>query len=86
MGKTHTHRHLRGLPWCPVAKTSLSSAGGVSSIPGRGPKILHASWPKNQSIIQSDIVTKSIKALKMVHIKKKKMTTRSTKLLLTGKK
>ena len=43
VGKTHTHRHLGGLPWCPMAKTSLSSAWGVSSIPGRGPKILHAS-------------------------------------------
>ena len=56
-------------PGGPVIKTSLSNAGGVSSIPGRGAKIPHASWPKNQNIKQN-IVTNSIKTLKMVHIKK----------------
>ena len=35
-----------------MVKTSLSSAGGVGSIPGLGTKIPHASWPKNQNIKQ----------------------------------
>ena len=34
----------------PVVKTSPSSAGGAGSIPGRGAKIPHAWWPKNQNI------------------------------------
>ena len=32
--------------------TSPSNAGGVGSIPGRGAKIPHASWPNNQNIKQ----------------------------------
>ena len=37
----------RDFPGGPVVKTSPSSAGGADSIPGRGAKIPHASWPKN---------------------------------------
>ena len=50
-----------------MVKTLRSSAGGVGSIPGRGAKIPHASWPKNQNI--EHVVTNSIKTLKVVHIK-----------------
>ena len=42
--------NLRDLPGGPVVKTSPSNAGGAGSIPGRGAKIPHASWPKNQNI------------------------------------
>ena len=52
----------------------LPMRGCVGSIPGRGAKIPHASRPKNQNIKKkkrSNIVTDSIKTLKMVHIKKK---------------
>ena len=54
-----------------MVKTSPSNAGGAGSITGPGAKIPHASQPKNQNIIQSNIVTNSVKNLKVVHIKKK---------------
>ena len=50
-----------------MVKTSLSNVG---LIPGQAAKISHTSWPKNQNINRSNIVTDSIKTLKMVHIKK----------------
>ena len=54
-----------------MVKTSPSNAGGASLIPGQGPKVPHASWPKTQNIHNcSNIVTNSIKSLKMIHIKK----------------
>ena len=53
-----------------MVKTSPSNAGGAGSIPGRGAKIPHASWPKNQNINRSNIVANSIETLKMVCIKK----------------
>ena len=53
-----------------MVKTSPSNAEGVGSIPGRGAKIPHASWPKNQNIKRKQFVTNSIKTLKIVHIKK----------------
>ena len=31
-----------------MVETLPSNAGGAGSIPGRGAKIPHASWPKNQ--------------------------------------
>ena len=46
------------------------SARGMGSISGWGAKILHASQLKKQN--RNNIVTNSIKTLKMVHIKKKK--------------
>ena len=63
---------IRDFPGGPVVKTSPSSAGGAGSIPGRGAKIPHASWPKNQNIKQKQCCNKFNKTLKMVHIKKKK--------------
>ena len=55
---------------CPVVKTSPSNAGVMDSIPGQGAKIPHASQPKDQNIKnRSNVVTNSVKSLKMVHIK-----------------
>ena len=45
---------------------------GAGSNPGWETKNPYASWPKNQNINRSGIVTNSIKTFKMVHIKKKK--------------
>ena len=54
-----------------MVKILPSSAEDVSSIPGHGTNILHASGPKTkQNIKQGNIVINSIKTLKMVHIKK----------------
>ena len=50
----------------PAVKTSPSNAGSVDAIPVWRPKIPKASWPKDRS----NTVTYSIKALKMVHVKK----------------
>ena len=58
----------------PVVKSSPCSAGGVGSIPGRGTKIpyaLQCRKPKHTS--RNNIVTHSIKTLKMVHIKIKSL-------------
>ena len=83
VGKTCTHRHLGGLP----AKTSPSSAGGVSSIPGMEAKIPHASWPKKPKHNTEQYCNKSYKSFKNgAHQKKKKKAAGATKLLLTGKK
>ena len=38
------------LPGSSVVKTSSSSAGGVSLIPGQGAKIPHASQPLNRNL------------------------------------
>ena len=40
----------RDFPGGPVVKTLPSNAEGTVSIPGRGTRIPHASWPKNQNI------------------------------------
>ena len=65
--------HDRDFPGCPMVKILPSKAGGVSLIPGQGAKIPPASQPKDQNInSSSNIVTNSLKTLKMVHIKKKK--------------
>ena len=58
-------------PGSSVVKISPSNARGTGSIPGWGAKIPHVSWPKNQNVKQKQIVTNSIKTLKMVRIKKK---------------
>ena len=50
---------VKNLPW---------SAGDTGSISGWGTKIPHASWRKNQN----NVVTNSIKTLKMLQISKKK--------------
>ena len=61
-----------------MVKTSPSNARGVGSIPGQAAKIPHAPRLRNQKHkIRSNIVTNSIKTLKMVRIrnlKKKKST------------
>ena len=41
---------LHDFPGGPVVRVSPSYVQGVSSIPGRGDKILHALWPKSQNI------------------------------------
>ena len=69
-------KHQEWLHGGPVVKTSPSNAGDVGSIPGGEAKIPHASWPKNQTQNRNNIVTDWIKTLKMVHIKKEKMTAR----------
>ena len=63
--------HFWDFPGGPVVKTSPSNAGGVGSIPCWRAKIPHASGPKKENINnRSNIVTSSIKTLKMAHIKK----------------
>ena len=62
-------RWQRDFPGCPVVMTSPSNAEGAGSIPGRGAKIPYALRPKNENIKnRSDIVTNSIKTLRMGHI------------------
>ena len=54
----------------PVVKTSPSNAGHAGSIPGRGTKIPHASWPKNQNRKQKQCGHKcNMVCLHMVYIK-----------------
>ena len=55
----------------PVVKTSLSNAGTEGSTPGQRAKLPHDLQPKNQNV-KGNILTNSIKTLKIVHIKKKK--------------
>ena len=57
-------------------KTSPSNAVGAVLISGQEAKIPHALWPKNQNIKQN-IVTNSIKTLKIATSKKKKKWKRS---------
>ena len=40
--------HYRDFPGSPVVKSSSSNAEGTGSIPGRGAKIPHVSWPKKK--------------------------------------
>ena len=54
-----------------MVKTSPSYAGDAGSSPGWASKTLLASQPKNQNI--NNIVTNSIKTLKMVCIQKKNL-------------
>ena len=60
---------LRDFPGGPVVKTSPSNTGAVGSIPDWGAKISHASQWKNRTV---NVVTNSVRTLKMVHVKKKK--------------
>jgi len=68
MRKCHQEILFKGLPGGPVVKTSPSNAG---SIPGQGVKIPHASWPKNQNIIQKQYCNKFNKDFKNDPYKKK---------------
>ena len=45
----HQVLHTRDFPGDPVVKTSSSSAGSMSLIPGWGSKIPHALWPKTNT-------------------------------------
>ena len=63
--------HAGDFPDGSVVNILPPNVEGTGSIPGQGAKIPHALRPKNQNI--SSIVTNSIKTLKMVHIKKKKV-------------
>ena len=51
-------------PGVPVVETLPSSAGGVGWIPGRGSRIPHALWPKNQNIKQKQYCNKFNKDFK----------------------
>ena len=76
MEKLVKHRKVgREVPGYPVINTSLSSAGGLSSVPGWGTKIPHTSWPKNQSIKQKQYCNKLKNDLK----KKRKVRRRQKK-------
>ena len=61
-------------PGGPVVKTSLFTAAAVgSSLIGKlRSHILHGKKKKKKTEYRSNIVTNSIKTLKMVHVKKKK--------------
>ena len=59
--------------------TSPSSAGSVDSIPGRGAKIPHASWPKNQNIKQKQYCNKFSKDFKNSPHEKKTLKKRKEK-------
>ena len=60
-------------PFDLVVKTLPSNPGGASSIPGQGVRIPLALQPEqNKAKNRGNIITNSIKTLKMVHIKKKK--------------
>ena len=59
-------------PGSPVVKTSPSNAGVVGFIPGRGAKIPHASWPKNQNIKQKQYCNKFKKDFENIPQQKKK--------------
>ena len=63
-GAAITKCHRGDFPGGPVVKTSLSSAGGVGSIPGQGAKIPHALGPKKQNTKQEQYCNKFNKDLK----------------------
>ena len=70
-GDRHANKteHSWDLAGGPAVKTSPSNAGGAGSIPGWGAKTPPALRPKNQNIKhRSNIVTNSIRTLKMVYI------------------
>ena len=52
--------------------TSPSNAGGAGSIPGRGAKFPHASWPKKQNVKQKQYCNKFNKDFKNGPHQKKK--------------
>ena len=53
-----------GFPGSPVVKILPPNAGGAGLIPGRGARIPHASWMKNQSMKQKQHCNKNIKKKK----------------------
>ena len=85
MEKLVKHRKVgREVPGYPVINTSLSSAGGLSSIPGWGTKIPHTSWPKKQNIKQRQYCNKLKNDLKKKKEKKSKEKTKKKASSSTG--
>ena len=73
-------------PWgFPGSPTSPSTAGCAGLILGWATKIPHALWPKKTKQSRCNIVTHSIKTLKMVHIKKKKKRKPSNQSMPVGR-
>ena len=66
-----------GLAWQSSGSDFTFHAGGAGLIPGQGAKIPHALWPKEPKHKKNrgNIVTNSIKALKMVPKKSLKKNT-----------
>ena len=58
MHRDGINSHMKDFPGGPVVETSPSNAGHVGSVPGRGIKISHASWPINQNIKQRQYCSK----------------------------
>ena len=55
-----------------MVKNPPYNAGDAGSIPEQGTKTPHASVPKKPKMLsRRNIVTNSIKTLKMIHVKKK---------------
>ena len=68
---------FRELPGGPGVKDFASQSRSVGLIPGQGNKTLNALRPKNQQVNnRSNIVTNSIKTVKMVHIINKTLNKR----------
>ena len=65
----------------PVVKTSPSNAEGAGLIPGQGAKIPHVLWSKKKTHKnRSNIVTNSIKTLKMVYNNNQKSLQKKNKM------
>ena len=52
-----------------MVQTWTFSVGGASSIPDQAIRIPHASGPKTKTEDRSNIIAKSLKTLKMIHLK-----------------
>ena len=76
---------LRDFPGDPVVKTSPSNAGGEGSIPGRELRSHMSQGQKTKTQNRSNLVTDSVKTLKMVHIKKHLVIKGELELRLEGK-
>ena len=61
---------IRDFPGGQVVKPSPSSAGGAGLSLAAVAKILHALYQKSENINRNNIVSNSIKTLKMAHVKK----------------
>ena len=61
---------LGEIPWQCTGSDSAFQCRDCRFDHGQGTKIPHISWPKSQNRKQNNTVTKSIKSLKMVHLKK----------------
>ena len=59
--------YLRDFHEDSMVKTLPSNLRDASSIPGQETKLPHATWPKKKKKSRSNIVTNSIKTLKIAH-------------------